>query len=125
MKRVPRCLRLASSLILAGCLAGCGAVKAPTQPPPPLLQGAVNQFDQDSYKTLVAVQASINSLNQSYRANPTGLASLKPILDQAATDYNLAELTWQTYHTAATLANQQAVTAALNKVQADLASVPK
>lgn len=114
-----RCL----SLILAVGLVGCRAVHTTTPPPPPLA-GAVNQFDQDSYKTLVAVQATIESLNNSYKSNPS-LASLKPVLDQAATDYNLAELAWQAYHGAATAANQAAVTAALSKVQADLASVPQ
>lgn len=110
-------------LALSLCLAGCHATATAPPPPPPV--GAVNQFDSDSYKTLVAVQATLLSLDQSYRANPTGLASIKSILDQAEADYNLANLTWQTYHAAATAANQAAVTAALSKVQSDLASVPK
>ena len=106
------------------CLAlGCARTTAPTVPAPPPIAGAVNQFDQDSYKTLIAVQATINSLNKSYHDNPTGLATLKPILDQAAVDYNAAELIWQTYHAAATAANQAAVTAALTRVQSDLANV--
>jgi hypothetical protein len=103
---------------------GCKPATAPTPPPPPI-SGALNAFDQASYQTLIAVQATLQSLNNYYKANPTGLASLKPVLDQAATDYNLAELTWQTYHSAATAANQAAVTASLAKVQSDLASVPK
>jgi hypothetical protein len=107
-------------LFLSLSLVGCHAT-APTPPPPPLA-GAVNAFDQTSYQTLIAVQATLTSLNNSYKANPTGLASLKAILDQAANDYNLAELTWQTYHTAATAVNQAAVTAALTKVQSDLAA---
>ena len=113
---------VAPLLLLA--VIGCKPATTPTPPPPPIA-GAINAFDQTSYQTLIAVQATITSLNNSYKANPTGLASLKPVLDQAATDYNLAELTWQTYHATATAANQAAVTAALTKVQSDLASVPK
>lgn len=112
------------TLLLALSLMGCAKATAPVPPPPPIA-GSVNQFDSDSYKTLVAVQATILSLDQSYRANPTGLASLKVILDQAENDYNLAIVVWKTYHAAATAANQVAVTASLTKVQSDLASVPK
>lgn len=113
-------MKILASLLLLAAL-GCATATAPAPPPPPIA-GAVNAFDQTSYQTLIAVQATLTSLNNSYKANPTGLASLKPILDQAATDYNLAELTWQTYHVAATAANQAAVTAALTKVQSDLAA---
>jgi hypothetical protein len=116
MRRFLLCLPLLFAL-------GCAKATAPTPPPPPLA-GAVNQFDSESYKTLIAVQATITSLNASYKANPTGLASLKPILDQAATDYNLADSLWQAYHAAATAANQAALTAQLTKVQSDLAKVP-
>jgi hypothetical protein len=102
-----------------------GCVKAnSTTPPAALAPGALNSFDQTSYQTLMAVQASINSLNGTYRANPS-LAPLKTILDQAAADYNLAELAWQTYHAAATAANQAAVTSSITKVQSDLTSAAK
>ena len=119
-------MKLSHLALMAALLVpiGCKSATAPTPPPPPIA-GALNAFDQTSYQTLIAVQATITSLNNSYKANPAGLASLKPILDQAAADYNLAELTWQTYHSAATAANQAAVTASLTKVQSDLASVPK
>jgi hypothetical protein len=112
---------LAAYLALPLCLmTGC---KTATTTTPPLAPGALNSFDQTSYQTLMAVQAAYNSLLGSYKANPTGLANLKAPLDQIAQDYNLAELAWQTYHAAATAANQTAVTSALTKVQTDLASV--
>lgn len=113
MKKLALCLCL---MLPLGC-------KTATTPTPPLAPGALNTFDQTSYQTLLAVQAAYNNLLASYKANPTGLAALKAPLDQIATDYNLAELTWQTYHAAATAANQAAVTAALTKVQTDLAAV--
>lgn len=114
----------ATLLALALCIPmlGCGAVQT-TTPPAALAPGALNQFDQDSFKALLAFQASLKSLNASYAANPTGLAALKPAIDQAANDYNLAELAWQTYHAVVTAANQAAVTSALNKVQSDIAKV--
>jgi hypothetical protein len=124
--------RITSLLALGlaiGWVTGCAKATAPTPPPPPL-DGAANQFDSDSYKTLVAVQATLNSLNTSYKANPTGLASLKPTLDQAASDYNIAEALWQAYHSAAlsgmaSTTQQTALSTSLTKVQNDLASVPK
>jgi hypothetical protein len=115
--------RFALALCLLLPIAGCKT--SATTPPAALLPGAVNQFDQTSYATLISVQAALNSLNTSYKANPAGLASLKPILDQAAADYNLAELAWQTYHQAATAANQAAVTSAITKTQSDLLSATK
>lgn len=99
---------------------GC---RAATAPPVPLAPGAVNQFDQTSYQTLLAVQAVYNSLAASYKANPTQLSALKAPLDQAATDYNIAEIAWKAYHAAATTANQTVLTAALTKVQTDISTI--
>lgn len=110
-------LALMAALILP---IGCKA----TAPTPPLVPNAVNQFDQDSYKALMAAQATLNSLKASVQSDPNA-ASLKPILNQAIGDYNIADVAWQTYHAAAvtasaTSAQQQAVTNSLNAVQADL-----
>lgn len=104
---------------------GCNPATAPTPPTAPILQGAKNAFDQDSYKTLMVVQASYNNLLASYRANPTGLANLKAPLDQIAMDYNFAESTWQAYHAQATATTPPSpvVTAALAKAQRDLNKV--
>jgi len=117
-------LAMTACLCLLLPMAGCKAASS-TTPPAALVPGAVNQFDQTSYATLMSVQAALKSLNASYAANPTGLAALKTVLDQAAADYNLAELAWQTYHVAATTANQTAVTSAITKVQGDLTSATK
>ena len=106
---------------------GCATATAPTPPTAPTapLAGSVNQFDADSYKTLMVIQASYNSLLSSYKANPTGLTNLKAPLDQIAQDYNLAESAWQAYHATAvaTTPPSPAVTAALNKVQSDISKV--
>lgn len=113
-----------TSIVLV-CAMGCKTV---TAPPAPLVTGAVNPFDQDTYKALMAAQATLNSLNASYHANPTQLASLKAPLDQAATDYNAAMVLWQTYHAAAvagqaTAAQQSAASNGLAKIQADVSSI--
>jgi multidrug resistance efflux pump len=105
-------------------LAGCHSTSS-TTPPAALAPGAVNQFDQDSYAALMAAQASLNSLKTSYTNDPVNLASLKAPLNQAIQDYDLAELAYQTYHSAAaagqaTSAQQLAVTTALTLVQTDL-----
>lgn len=113
-------------VLLALCLCiipiGCKPATSNT-PPAALVPGALNSFDQTSYQTLMAVQATLNSLNASYKSNPTGLASIKSALDQATSDYNIAELTWQTYHAAATPENEQAVTTAIAKVNSDVSSI--
>lgn len=112
---------LAATLMCAAIIPiGC---KTASAPPAPLVTGAVNQFDQDSYKALLAVQASLNSLNASYKANPTALASIRPALDQAAVDYNAAIVLWNAYHAAATAANYTSLNTALTKVQLDVSNV--
>lgn len=108
----------AFSLVPMGCKSATS-----TTPPAALAPGALNSFDQSTYQTLMAFQAALNSLNASYKANPTQLATLKTPLDQAATDYNIAELAWQTYHATATTANQQALSASLSTVQSDVTSL--
>lgn len=125
---ITRRVLLAGSLLLASLssatLTGCKPATS-TTPPAALAPGAVNQFDQDSYATLMAAQASLNSLKQSVAQDPANLASLKPILNQAISDYNIAEAAWQVYHAAAqagsaTTAQQTAVTTSLTAVQSDL-----
>jgi hypothetical protein len=104
-------------------MTGCKTATAPT---PPLVPGALNQFDQTSYATLLTAQASYNSLLASYKANPSTLASLKAPLDAAATAINLAEMAWQAYHAAgasATSTQQAAVTTSLAAAQTALAGV--
>lgn len=105
---------LAAALALP--LAGCHSTSAP---PPPLVTGALNQFDQASFQALMAVQATLNSLKTSIEAN-TALAYLKPTINQAITDYNTAQLAYSIYHGAASADNQQILITAIQKVQADV-----
>ncbi len=110
------------ALALCLCLAGCKA--STTTPPAALAPGAVNSFDQTAYQTLMTVQATLNSLSSSITNDPK-LAGLKAPLNQAIGDYDLALVAWQTYHAAATTANQAAVAAAVTKVQADATNLQK
>ena len=116
-----RVLLLSTTLLLLPM--GCATATAPT---PPLVPGALNQFDQTSYASLLTAQASYNSLLASYKANPTVLAPLKAPLDAAARAINLADTAWQAYHAAgaaATSTQQAAVTTALAAAQTSLAAV--
>lgn len=69
-----------------------------TAPSPPLRPGAINQFDQTTYDTLMVVQASLNAAKPIVAANhPT----LKPQLNQAIAAYNTAEAAYKLYHSKA------------------------
>lgn len=96
----------------------------PTTTTHPLAPGAANSTDQAIYSSLMVAQASLNSLKASVPSNP----QLKPYVNQAITDYNIAEVAWQTYHAAVALnpsVSPAAAQAALSKVQADLSAAPK
>ena len=116
MKRLAL-LFLAVPLLMAGC-------KTSTTTALPLAPGAVNATDQAIYDGLMVAQAALTSLKASI---PTNL-SLKPYVNQAIADYNLAEASWQVYHTAVALnpsTSPAAAQAALAKVQTDLSTAPK
>lgn len=117
MKIVSAAILSAAMLIPAGCMTA-------STNPAKLAPGAVNLTDQTIYDSLMVAQASLNSLKTSAATNP----SLKPYVNQAITDYDVAEAAWQTYHTAASLnpnISSAAAQSALNKVQADLSAAPK
>lgn len=115
MKRVILAIALAlTPLGVVGC------AHTATAPTPPLVN-AVNAFDETSYRTLITIQGSLNSLKASIAADPSNLSSLKPALNQAIADYNISMSAWKIYH--ATQTNQQTVTETLNKAQADVANL--
>ena len=118
------------SLALLLELPGCKAVKTP-QNPASLAPGAYNSVDQQIFQGLKAVQASLNNLKatlQNPATAPTTVAILKPYFNQATTDYDIAEVAWQTYHaqlSVSSAASPVAAQVALAKVQSDLAATPK
>jgi hypothetical protein len=108
---------------------GCKKTTANTPTAPPLA-GACNPADQAIYQTLVFAQGSLLNLKATLAdpATPSNTVSaLTPYYNQAKTDYNIAEATWQGYHAACTVNAAASVTAAqtaANKLTSDLQSTP-
>ena len=115
-------MKFLSTIALALLLIPAGCHKGTTTNPATLAPGAYNQTDQLLYQSLMAAQASLNSLKTAVAKNP----QLKGPLNQAILDYNIAEVAYQTYH-ASLATNPQAspaqVQAAINKVQTDIQGV--
>jgi hypothetical protein len=105
--------KLIGTFVLAVML-GCAAhtVKAP-------VPGALNSFDADSYQTLMTAQATLNSLKSTAATTP----SLKPILNQAISSYDVAETAWQAYHAAASTATQAALTTSLSDLNTKVSTL--
>lgn len=112
--------KLLLALALALPLTGCHNTNLAPTPP---LVNQVNDFDGTTYRSLIALQASLNSLKASIQGNTANLGSLKPALNKAISDYNLAQAAWKIYHT--TQSNQQDVTDSLTKAQTDITNLQK
>lgn len=102
---------------------GCSLKTSPASPQAPAVQTL--------YNTLIVAQATLNSLRNTLDnpATPAAtVAILKPYVNQAITDYDIAEVAWQAYN-AALASNPSASStqaqAAISKVQTDLQNVPK
>ena len=108
-----------------------GCKKATATNPATLAPGAYNSVDQTLYQSLMAVQASLNHLKATLadpKATAQTVTTLKPYVNQVITDYDIAEVAWQTYHASlATNANASpaAAQAAIARVQTDLQNTPK
>lgn len=102
------------STFVLGVMLGCAAhtVKAP-------IPGALNTFDSDSYQTLMTAQATLNSLKSTVATTP----SLKPVLNEAISAYDIAETAWQAYHAAASSALQSSLTTALDDLNTKVATL--
>lgn len=121
-------------IMLLGFLAGIAVLgcktsgtTAPTAPP---LTGACNAVDSAMYQTLVFAQGSLLNLKATLAASTTDaktVSTLTPYYNQAKTDYNIAEASWQIYHaTCVTSPSAPATTAqtAVNKLSTDIQSIP-
>jgi hypothetical protein len=89
-------LVLAFSILFAG---GCNHnVVAP-------IPGSVNQFDSDTYLTLSTAKGAIDKakteLANGAFSNATVADDVKKAINAAVTAYNTADVTYQSYHTAA------------------------
>jgi hypothetical protein len=109
------------TLVLAACLClvGCVTANSPTPPTAPLIPGAANQFDQDTYRALATAHAFALQAQQNAVQNPIS-STQKTILNQFITDLNAADLLYSAYH--ALQATQAQMQAALNTVKTDQAN---
>jgi hypothetical protein len=80
----------------------------------------VNDFDGQTYRSLIGLSSSLDSLKASIKADPQNLGSLQPSVDAAGDKYNLAMAAWKTYHATATAANQLAAQQALANAQTSI-----
>jgi hypothetical protein len=107
-------LKLAALAIVLALGSSCA--KTATAPVP----GQINTFDAYAYRVLYDAQAAINSFKGSTSAqNP----NVKPILNQAIADYDIAESAYQVWHAAGGTGSTAAITAAITKVQTDIAGI--
>lgn len=121
-------------IMLLGFLAGIAVLgcktsstTAPTAPP---LTGSCNSTDSAMYQTLIFAQGSLLNLKATLAASTTDaktVSTLTPYYNQAKTDYNIAEASWQAFHaTCVTTPSAPATTAqaAVNKLSTDIQSIP-
>lgn len=103
-------------LALAAAMGCARKVAAP-------LPGAINSFDSISYVTLMDTQAAINAVKDDVAAGKITLSpTQKTVLNQAIQDYDIAQASWQAYHSGAT-GDTAGLTAAINQIVADVAAI--
>jgi lysozyme family protein len=76
-----------------------------------------------SYTTLMDAQAGINAVKADVSSGKVTLtATQKTVLNQAITDYDLAQASWLAYHSGATT-DVTGLTSAINQIVADIAAL--
>jgi uncharacterized membrane protein len=110
------------ALVIAGCSHN---VVAP-------VPGSANQFDSDTYLTLVTAKAAIDSAKQELAngafTSATVAANVRTAINAAVTAYNASDITYQAYHTAAlagnvTPAQQAAVSSSLSTLNTTVGNI--
>ena len=118
---------LASCLSVILLIGGCSVLKGTNAS----VSGAANSFDSTSYLTLVTTDSVIQTTKTDFANNafPANIAgNVKTALNDLIQSYNVANVTYQAYHTAAlantaTAAQQTAVSSALATVQTKTAAL--
>jgi hypothetical protein len=105
--------RLVIALVLL-CAVGC---KQPKTLPP----GALNTFDANSYDTLMTTKAVLATLKVDEPQISAQVPEFKAILNQAISDYDAAETSWQLYHAGAGTATS--VSTSLASLAADILKI--
>lgn len=119
-------LTLALILCVMGLTAACA--NRPASAPIP---GAVNSFDSDTYLTLVTAKGIIDQVKVDLANNAfpaAWVANIKKAVNGAITAYNVADLSYQSYHAAAlagqaTPAQQAAVGSAVTNLNSAVSSI--
>lgn len=122
MKKIITLIVLGLTLSLVGCLKN--SARAP-------IPGAANQFDSDTYLTLSTAKGAIDQAKQEL-ANGAFSATIAPhvkdAINKAVKVYNVADVTYQAYHTAAlsgkaTFTQQDAVSNSLNDLNSAVSTI--
>ena len=111
-------MKILAAIVLALAMtftSGCAKTAAVAPVP-----GQINTFDAYAYRVLFDAQAAINSFKGSVSATN---ASVKPVLNQAIADYDIAESAYQVWHAAGGTGDTTAVTQAIAKVQSDISAI--
>jgi hypothetical protein len=82
--------------------------------------GQLNTFDAYAYRVLFDSQAAINS----FKASPSAqVPAVKTVLNQAISDYNIAEGAYQAWHATGGSGDTTTISNAISRVQADIAGI--
>lgn len=99
---------------LALTLVGCHKQVAAPVP------GQLNTFDAYVYRVLYDSQAALNSFKASPSAsNP----QVKPILNQAISDYDIVQAAYEVWHAAGGTGSTTAITQGITKLQNDITGI--
>lgn len=113
--------RVVPLLILLLCISGC--VKNSTTTPHP---GSVNAFDSTSYDVLLVAKATIDQTKTDLAAGQFGniTANVKTALNNCIQAYNVADVAYTAYHTAAlSSASSPSTTALQNDLTTKLSNL--
>lgn len=104
------------AIVLMLSLAMMGCKKTVSAPVP----GELNTFDAYVYRVLLDSQAAINSFKSSPSAQNS---SIKPILNQVISDYDIVEAAYQTWRAVGGTGSTAPITAGITKLNTDLGSL--
>lgn len=128
MHKSTKLLAFALGFLAAFAVLGCKKTTSTAAAPP--LTGACNAADSAMYQTLIFAQGSLLNLKATLAAStttPATVSTLTPYYNQAKTDYNVAEASWQVYHATCVTAPSTPTTTAqatVNKLSTDIQSIP-
>jgi hypothetical protein len=107
-----------SLILILALTPGCHHAVAP-------VPGQLNTFDAYAYRVLADAQAAINDFKSSVTSGKLPeTPTTKAALNQAITDYNLANIAYQAWHSGGGTGSTSTVNGPLNILQNDIATLP-